>query len=58
MISTEPTDSASPAWLASFSGADENPVSASSAKRNILRERIFGLARDAARRGHRASAPA
>ena len=37
MISSEPTDSHRPAWLASFSGAEEKPVSASNAKRIILR---------------------
>ena len=41
--STEPSDSHRPAWLASFSGADEKPVSASNAKRIILLQRIFGL---------------
>jgi hypothetical protein len=49
MISSEPSDSSSPAWLASFSGAEEKPVSASSAKRSILPADIWSRRRSALR---------
>jgi len=36
MSSSDPSDSHNPAWLASLSGAEEKPVSASKAKRIIF----------------------